>query len=394
MTILSDKLILLTGCTLLMFYRTPYAGLFQVLGFLSAVIFSCGCSCCNPDSRPIKELTKPARLVLAGFYVFLSMLCLASPVFGSFLPLLFYEAALSFRQPFYHNGGSKTNEQGLSVTYSLIPALASCFLLVLSFRNEAPVYLGITLLLYPIAYFLSCKTNRLLHLEHDFRLLRDTSTEYHLLLQQKNKDLIEKQDYEIHVATLRERNRIAREIHDNVGHLLSRSILQSGALLAINHQENLNEPLHALKQTLSLAMDEIRNSVHDLHDDSIDLKNTVSDMLADFTNYNVNLDYDMNSFVPSPVKYCFISIIKESLSNIARHSNATDISITLRSHPRLYQLTVADNGTKFTLPIEMNPSHSGIGILNMQERVKSLNGNFSISTEHGFMVFASIPVEL
>ena len=47
------------------------------------------------------------------------------------------------------------------------------------------------------------------------------------MLTQKNKDLLEKQDYEIHVATLKERNRIAREIHDNVGHMLSRSLLQS-----------------------------------------------------------------------------------------------------------------------------------------------------------------------
>jgi signal transduction histidine kinase len=43
---------------------------------------------------------------------------------------------------------------------------------------------------------------------------------------------MEKQDYEIYLATLRERNRIAREIHDNVGHMLSRSILQIGALKA------------------------------------------------------------------------------------------------------------------------------------------------------------------
>ena len=60
------------------------------------------------------------------------------------------------------------------------------------------------------------------------------------MLQEKNKNLMEKQDYEIYLATLRERNRIAREIHDNVGHMPSRSILQMGALITI-HKE---EPLH------------------------------------------------------------------------------------------------------------------------------------------------------
>lgn len=51
--------------------------------------------------------------------------------------------------------------------------------------------------------------------------MRDTTKEIAMQLKQQNRDLMEKQDYEINIATLNERNRIAREIHDNVGHLLS-----------------------------------------------------------------------------------------------------------------------------------------------------------------------------
>jgi len=58
-----------------------------------------------------------------------------------------------------------------------------------------------------------------------------------MLLRQKNRELIEKQDYEIRLATLNERGRIAREIHDHVGHLLSRSILQIGALMVTKGRE-------------------------------------------------------------------------------------------------------------------------------------------------------------
>lgn len=65
-------------------------------------------------------------------------------------------------------------------------------------------------------------------LEQEYRKTRDDSKERNLLLQEKNRSLIEKQDYEIYTATLQERNRIAREIHDNVGHLLSRCILIVG----------------------------------------------------------------------------------------------------------------------------------------------------------------------
>ncbi len=67
--------------------------------------------------------------------------------------------------------------------------------------------------------------------------MRDTDTELKLVMEQRNRELLEKQDNEIYLATLRERNRIAREIHDNVGHMLSRSILQVGALATICKEE-------------------------------------------------------------------------------------------------------------------------------------------------------------
>lgn len=293
-------------------------------------------------------------------------------------------------------------------------------------QENLAFYAFMVLSLCLLAWGLAWRTKELMRLKQDFRLLRDTSTEYHLLLQQKNRDLLEKQNHEIHIATLKERNRIAREIHDNVGHMLSRSLLQSGALMAVNQQENLKEPLNALKDTLSSAMDAIRSSVHGLHDDSIDLESVITDLLSDFVNYQVRLDYDMGRFVPSAVKYCFISVTKEALANIVRHSKATKISITLREHPSFYQLIVEDNGTgaaKSSLPgtadsrnnrldtaaeksrmwttgadsnntrdIEADSNNAqGMGLSNIKERVDSLNGHFSVSSAHGFRIFVSVP---
>lgn len=56
------------------------------------------------------------------------------------------------------------------------------------------------------AILLACRTGRILYLEQEMIRLRDTSTELNLVLQEKNKNLMEKQDYEIYLATLRERN--------------------------------------------------------------------------------------------------------------------------------------------------------------------------------------------
>ena len=74
----------------------------------------------------------------------------------------------------------------------------------------------------------------------------------HFFCQKKNKALAEKQNSEIYAATLRERNRIAREIHDNVGHVLSRTILLTGAARAINKDQNLDSLLKGLDNSLNL----------------------------------------------------------------------------------------------------------------------------------------------
>ena len=122
------------------------------------------------------------------------------------------------------------------------------------------------------------------NLEHLYRQTRDDSTERNLLIKEKNKTLLEKQDAEIYNATLKERNRIAREIHDNVGHLLSRSILMVGALKMISaSQPALAEPLGNLENALNDAMDNVRKSVHDLHDESINLREALEGLTSQFT---------------------------------------------------------------------------------------------------------------
>lgn len=226
-----------------------------------------------------------------------------------------------------------------------------------------------------------------------------TAPKKNLLLEEKNRMLAKKQDYEIYAATLKERNRIAREIHDNVGHLLSRSILITGAAKALNASDALSPVLDNLDHSLNQAMTSIRSSVHDLHDESLNLKEAAESLTSDFTFCPVTLNYDMGFEVPREIKYCFISIVKEALSNVARHSNATLVQITMREHPALYQLCIEDNGTlEEGLSLSENNrealfSSRGIGLSNMNDRLKILNGNLQITIQKGFRLFITIPKE-
>lgn len=244
-----------------------------------------------------------------------------------------------------------------------------------------------------LAVLLQRNTEKYEKLTLDFRHSRDDSEELNLLLAEKNHALLEKQNYEIYNATLKERNRIAREIHDNVGHVLSRSILLTGAVKAVNKDNGLTPLLDNLETSLNSAMNSIRSSVHDLHDEAVNLEHATQSLIQGFTFCPVTFTYDISGQVPRNVKYCFISIVKESLANIMKHSNATSVKILLREHPALYQLCIEDNGTEISHHVSRLPDSfsSGIGLMNMKERVDSLNGSLQISTKDGFRIFITIP---
>ena len=230
--------------------------------------------------------------------------------------------------------------------------------------------------------------------------LHDDITEKNLQLAEQNRRLFEAQDNEVHVATLTERNRIAREIHDNVGHMLTRSILQTGALQVINKDEKLKEPLAELKSTLDGAMTSIRASVHDLHDDSIDLKRVLQEMTEPVDNrFDVTLQYDAGEYIPGEIKLCIAGIVKEGISNAVKHSNGDRIDIIFREHPAFYQLLLEDNGhpssaagADGSVHTERKPLARGIGLRNMEDRAGSVGGRITFTqSEQGFRIFLTIP---
>ncbi|MDO4313096.1 MAG: histidine kinase [Eubacteriales bacterium] len=302
------------------------------------------------------------HLVLSLFSVLLIAVC---PDFALFFPVFLYGIMEDCCYP-------------LAVLAGLLSFLRS-----LSFPPEILFFLALGSIL---ALLLNDYTTSYEALDREFKKTRDEGVEKTILLKEKNQALLEKQDYEIYTATLKERNRIAREIHDNVGHMLSRSILLVGAIRTISSDTALAPSLDHLESTLNTAMTNVRESVHDLHDESINLKDALNGLMKDFTFCPIQMDYDMGYEVPKSIKYCFISIAKEALNNIIRHSNASKVQITVREHPGLYQLIVEDNGTQLH-----QGTDSGLGLRNMRDRVEALDGMLQIRTEKGFRIFITIP---
>lgn len=239
-------------------------------------------------------------------------------------------------------------------------------------------------LLVALAVHLEHGDRQNLQLKEELKVLHDNQTEKDMIQKEHDRMLMENQNNMIYMATLKERNRIAREIHDNVGHTLTRSILQLGAIKAINTEPVLKKPLEDLHSSLGDAMTNIRKSVHDLHDESIDLESSIRQLTEGISALDIHVDYDMSNTIPKDIKYSFIAITKEAVSNAVKHSNGDTLDILLREHPGFYQLIVKDNGTDIKI------NNTGIGLANITDRVNAMKGTLKISTDNGFKLLITV----
>lgn len=336
-----------------------------VAAALAALLCACGKSLAE-QNRIKKGFTM--------FYLILSFIC---PQFLLFIPLVLY---------------------GILRERSYVPAAVLEILCIWHYGAANPVIVCLIAAGSMIAGLLQYQTGRYIKLEEKYRKTRDDGTEKNLLLTEKNQSILEKQDYEIYTATLKERNRIAREIHDNVGHLLSRAILMVGAMKAVHGDGKLSASMEQLEETLNAAMTSVRQSVHDIHDESVNLKETLDSLVKEFTFCPAGLEYDMGYDVPREIRYSFIAVVKEAFHNIAEHSNATQAQVVAREHPGFYQLIIEDNGTAYPENHEFMQDRlpksdrtSGIGLNNMKDRVDALGGNIEISQEKGWRIYIAIP---
>lgn len=348
-----DKIPLIICCCTLL--SGSYSNTLSVYAFLAAVSVSSLSQYCGNTGISLAAETAYA------------IMCFFFPEFFCFMPLVLYDI-LSDRR------------------YWLCIAPAAAFITAAVSQSLRHIPMLCAYILMTV--ILQHRTSSFERLEQQFIESRDNSAELNMLLTEKNRRLRENQDYEIHLATLRERNRIAREIHDNVGHMLSRSILQLGALQITCRDESQQQSLSALSGTLNNAMNSVRQSVHDLHDDSVDLRQAVTDAVKPLEEHglNTNTDLSFSENIPNNIKFCLISIVKEGVSNIIKHSSADRASVIIREHPAFYQLMIEDNGR---CPSTIN--ENGIGLSNMRERVAELDGIININSDkNGFRIFITI----
>lgn len=294
--------------------------------------------------------------------VLICLLFLSACIYDNFLiyylPLIFYNMYLDFK------------------LYSLffLPLL----LIDLSILN---------ILLSVVSIYLSIQTNSFDQFLNENRLVRDGLKEDAIYLRRYNEQLKIDKEKNIYIAILTERNRIAREIHDSIGHSISSSILQVEALKVVS-DDNTFDSLNLLQNTLSNGMDDIRNSIYKLYNESLDLKKRIEQLCSEASCLEISLNYKLEEPLPYDLKFDILSIIKEAITNCIKHSDSTELNVTILTQPLFYTIVVKDNGTNFNKTKDL--LSKGIGLLSMDEIARKYNGFLNYEFENGFKIHLTL----
>ncbi|GAB4540650.1 MAG: sensor histidine kinase [Pleurocapsa sp.] len=217
-----------------------------------------------------------------------------------------------------------------------------------------------------------------------------------LVAESKSRKRAERLAQEVEIlATVVERNRIARDIHDSLGHTLTTLGVQLELAQKL-HGINSEKASQALKNAQQLAhqsLTEVRNTVTTIRNENFNLEKALNNFLEQFKKDNplkIQIQLDLNS-IPLKTSYQVYCIIKESLYNIQKHSKADLVTINSETNDRNIIIEIADNGIGFN-PQKIN---SGSGIPGMIERSRIINSQLNIDTapDRGTRIQLKIPVE-
>ncbi|HHU07683.1 MAG TPA: hypothetical protein GXZ59_04995 [Clostridiaceae bacterium] len=308
-------------------------------------------------SRVADRVTQIIYFILIGISFFL-------PGVMAGLPLLAYQI--------------RDWKQNWPLLFSLVP--------VLYLNIDVPPHILIILLTFG-AVLLGHWTRRSQHLQIQFYNYVDNSSEQLRRQRQINTQLETQREIDRSAYIMSERNRIARSIHDNVGHKLTSGIIQLKALELSSGQEDKNDQYLTLSSTLSEAMDMIRTSIHDIHSDSLSIEAALKKLTSDYEFCPINLLVHIKDSPGSTLYYTIMAICREGLNNTAKHSNASKVDISLKQWGNDYQLLITDNGYNSS-PL----TRPGMGLLSMEERATAIGGSMHINRqETGFRIFVRLP---
>jgi two-component system sensor histidine kinase DesK len=203
-----------------------------------------------------------------------------------------------------------------------------------------------------------------------------------------NKQLLKAQDEVEEMAKTAERERISRDLHDLLGHTLSVIILKSELAGKLIHK-NLKlaeQEINEVEDISRKALSEVRDVVKGFRKGGLEaeLKSIKLALKAADIKYSINVaEIRVSSQIENVLSY----ILRESVTNIIRHSKATQCEFSIHHSDSHVELRIGDNG------IGTLPNKTGSGIEGMRTRIKLLGGKMKIKSANGTTIELRIPIK-
>ncbi|HJZ49283.1 MAG TPA: sensor histidine kinase [Roseiflexaceae bacterium] len=211
-------------------------------------------------------------------------------------------------------------------------------------------------------------------------------------------------DQEREAATLEERARLAREIHDTLAQGLTGIVVQLGAAQRALEAESeaADQHIDLAQQMAREALAEARRSVWNLRAPALergDLSDALRGLVSRSSRPETEASFEQRGEpwpLPPGVESALLRVCQEALANVAKHAGATHATVALEYTPDAVHLSINDDGAGFAdlaLPqgVATPGQWGGFGLLGMRERLAALGGSLELSNNGGAQVVAIVP---
>ncbi len=195
-----------------------------------------------------------------------------------------------------------------------------------------------------------------------------------------------------------ERKSLARNLHDDLSQSLTVIQIETTAIQGARSLAATNEGASSILKTLSEIRNAMRNILRNLRPGSIDelgLQQALMDLIMTWQDHNssIELRYQLDASLGSETEIIAIAIyrlVQEALTNVTRHSSATQAYLSLNVQDPWLEVSVSDNGIGF----DVGETSSGFGLIGMQERIHGVGGTFNVTSSpgQGTCVSARVPI--
>ncbi|MHA0036085.1 sensor histidine kinase [Deinococcus sp. PESE-13] len=183
-----------------------------------------------------------------------------------------------------------------------------------------------------------------------------------------------------------ERERIARDLHDLLGHTLSVIVLKSelAGKLAEKHPQRAAAEIREVERISREALSEVRAAVQGYRGSGLAAELARAKVALDTAGIRLVIT-DTLPELPTDLESTLAMVLREAVTNVVRHSGASELRLTLRGQANGFQLTLQDDGRGGDAP-------EGTGLNSMRERLRAMGGTFERDGQMGTRLQAFVPL--